>query len=76
MTPPALARMSGTTRMPLSARTASPSTVVGPLAPSTTTEAVRAAAWAGPMAPARAAGTNASQGTENSSSDGRGSPSG
>src|SRR4030067_823957 len=36
MIPPELARMSGTTRTFLSARTASPSGVVGPLAPSTT----------------------------------------
>src|SRR3990172_3778682 len=62
MIPPALARMSGTTRTFLSARTASPSGVVGPLAPSTMTLARTPLAICPVICPSSAAGTRKSTG--------------
>ena len=73
MTPPALARMSGTTRIPLSARIASAAGVVGPLAPSTTSLASIIGAVCSVMTPSIAAGTTTSQATANSSLAGIGS---
>ena len=73
MTPPALARISGTTRIPLSARIASAVGVVGPLAPSTTSLASIVGAVCSVMTPSTAAGTTTSQGIAKRSLGGIGS---
>ena len=70
MTPPALARMSGTMKMRLSARISSATAVVGPLAPSTTMRALILSALRLVITFSVAAGTRISQSETSNSSVG------
>ena len=68
MTPPAFARISGTTKIPLSARILSASNVMGPLAASQTTLALTASAFFTVITPSKAAGIRTSTFISRSSS--------
>ena len=68
MTPPALARMSGTTSTLRASSTPSASGVIGPLAPSTTSRALILPALLPVICASNALGTRMSQGTSSSSS--------
>src|SRR5207237_9372007 len=68
VTPPAFARMSGTTGIPRSPRISSASIVVGPFAPSTTSVACTRPAFAHVSWPSRAASTRTSHGSSRSCS--------
>ena len=76
VTPPALARMSGTTLTPRSCRIASAPGVVGALAPSTTMRARTLPALRSLIAPASAQGARISQSTSKSASRAIASPAG
>ena len=76
VTPPALARMSGTTKTPRSCRCRCASGVVGPLAPSTTIFALMAGALSIVIWFSSAAGMRTSTSSANSSSLSSGSPPG